>query len=199
MTNDGSGIVEEESNRGYQNQQRGGARTPFSRSNRIARFVWSLVVAVLFCPSPRWCYGWRRLLLRCFGATISSSAIVHPSVRIWAPWNLTMEPRSCLAWGVDCYCVAPIRIGCDSVVSQYAHLCSASHDACDSSMPLVSAPIDIGDSAWICAGAFIGMGVSVGSGAVVAARGVVVKDVPRMTVVGGNPAVFLKKRKIRRD
>jgi putative colanic acid biosynthesis acetyltransferase WcaF len=38
------------------------------------------------------------------------------------------------------------------------------------------------------------MGVTVEEGAVVAARAVVVKDVPAWTVVGGNPARFLKQR-----
>ena len=42
--------------------------------------------------------------------------------------------------------------------------------------------------------AFIGMGVTVGEGAVVGARASVFKDVTSWTVVGGNPAKYIKDR-----
>jgi putative colanic acid biosynthesis acetyltransferase WcaF len=43
----------------------------------------------------------------------------------------------------------------------------------------------------------VGPGVTLGEGAVAAARAVVVKDVAPWTVVGGNPAQFIKKRELR--
>ena len=39
--------------------------------------------------------------------------------------------------------------------------------------------------------------VKIGSNCIVAAGSVVTKDIPDGTVVGGNPAVFLKKREIK--
>lgn len=45
-----------------------------------------------------------------------------------------------------------------------------------------SAPVEIGDRVWIGAGAMILKGVTIGDGAVVAARSVVTKDVPRVAV-----------------
>lgn len=56
-----------------------------------------------------------------------------------------------------------------------------------------SAPIIICDKAWIGTGCKILKGVTIGEGAIVAAGSVVTKDVEPWTVVGGNPAVFLKK------
>jgi len=50
---------------------------------------------------------------------------------------------------------------------------------------------------WVFAEAFVGAGVAVEEGAVVAARAVVVEDLEPWTVVGGNPARFLKKRVLR--
>ena len=52
----------------------------------------------------------------------------------------------------------------------------------------------IGNDVWIGSEAMIMAGVSIGSGAVIAARAVVVKDVPPYAVVGGNPATIIKYR-----
>jgi hypothetical protein len=54
--------------------------------------------------------------------------------------------------------------------------------------------IEIGNDVWIGYGAYISRGVKIGDGAVVAARAVVVKDVPPYTVVGGVPAKPIKQR-----
>lgn len=54
--------------------------------------------------------------------------------------------------------------------------------------------IIVEDDVWIGTEAFIMPGVRIGRGAIVAARAVVVKDVPPYAIVGGNPAVFIKYR-----
>ena len=43
----------------------------------------------------------------------------------------------------------------------------------------------------------VGMGVTIGTGAVVGARSTVFRDVAPWTVVGGNPAKFIKQRTLR--
>ena len=165
-----------------------------SFGNKIGRLMWGIVWTLLFRPSPRAMGGWRRLLLRCFGARIGKGARILSSARIWAPWNLEMGDYACLSEFADCYCVAPVSIGAHATVSQYAFLCTASHDIHDPNMGLVTGPIKVGAGAWVCAGAFVGMGVTIGEGAVTAARSVVVKDVAPWAVVGGNPARFIKPR-----
>lgn len=52
----------------------------------------------------------------------------------------------------------------------------------------------VGNDVWIGHGAIILAGVTIGDGAIVAAGSVVVKDVPRGVVVGGNPAKIIKNR-----
>jgi acetyltransferase-like isoleucine patch superfamily enzyme len=52
----------------------------------------------------------------------------------------------------------------------------------------------IGHDVWFGSGAFILSGVTIGHGAVVAARAVVTKDVPPYAIVGGNPASVLRFR-----
>jgi virginiamycin A acetyltransferase len=57
-----------------------------------------------------------------------------------------------------------------------------------------SGRIEIGNDVWIGANATILSGVKIGNGAVIAANALVTKDVAPYTVVGGTPAVALKKR-----
>ena len=52
----------------------------------------------------------------------------------------------------------------------------------------------VGNDVWIGYDALVMPGVKIGNGAIVAARAVVVKDVPAYAVVGGNPAQVLKSR-----
>jgi len=163
----------------------------------MARGCWSIVWFLLHRPSPTPLFAWRRFLLRLFGARIARGAHIYPSARIWAPWNLEMEEHSCLGKWVDCYCVDKITIGANATVSQYAYLCAAGHDISDPGMRLTTKPIRIERNAWVAAGAFIGPGVTIGEGAVIGARGCVFKSVRPWTVMGGNPAQFIKRRKLR--
>ncbi len=59
--------------------------------------------------------------------------------------------------------------------------------------PRISAPVLIGDDVFIGTGAVVQKGVTIGNGAIVAARSVVTKDVPERSVVGGNPATLLRR------
>lgn len=169
-----------------------------SRKNQVVRMLWTIVWGVFARPLPRSVgSGWKRFLLRLFGAKIDATAIVYSSAKVYYPANLTMGAYACLASDVDCYNVAPVTIGANSTVSQGAYLCTASHDITDPLNPLVTKPIVIEDQAWVAAGAFVGMGVTIGQGAVVGARAAVFKDVEPWTVVGGNPAKFIKRREIK--
>ena len=54
--------------------------------------------------------------------------------------------------------------------------------------------IIIGNDVWIGYEAVIMSGVTIGDGAIIAARAVVTKDVPPYTIVGGVPAKLIRKR-----
>ena len=175
---------------GYENR--------LGRKHQAVRMLWTILWPLTSWFLPRsLCMGWKRCLLRVFGANVHPTAQVYSSARIYYPANLTMEAYSCLADGVECYNVAPVTVGAHSTISQGTLLCTASHDITDSHHRLVTAPIMIEDQVWIGARAYIGMGVVVRQGAVVGATASVYKTVEPWTVVGGNPARFIKKREIR--
>lgn len=108
-----------------------------------------------------------------------------------------MGAYACLSVDVDCYTVAPIILGDNATVSQGVKLCTASHDITSKIMELTTAPIMIGTNAWVAGWSILLPGVTVGEGAVVAAGSVVIKDVEPWTVVGGNPANFIKRRELK--
>lgn len=163
-------------------------------SNKALRMAWNWVWLLLFRPSPIPFHGWRRFLLRVFGAQVGAGAHPYPSARVWAPWNLVMGEHSCLSHQVDCYCVDKVVLGPRVTVSQYSFLCTASHDYNRPDMPLVTAPIRIEADAWVAADVFVGHGVTVGEGAVVGARSTVLRDVEPCTVVAGNPPKIIGLR-----
>ena len=165
-----------------------------SAKNKIGRVVWNIVWGVFGRTSPKLFHPWRSMLLRLFGAKVGVEVHVYPTAKIWAPWNLEIDDRGCIGESVDCYCVDKIRIGAGSTVSQYSFLCSASHDFTDVNLPLVAAPITIGDYVWVTADVFVAPGVEIKDRAVVLARSSVFNDVESGVVVKGNPAKYLRER-----
>lgn len=141
-------------------------------------------------------FGWRRFILRLFGARVGKGVRVYPGVKIWAPWNLVLDSNCGVADGVTLYSQALIHIGHRSVLSQGVHVCTGTHDYGRNDFPLVAKAIDIGSDVWIAADAFLHPGVSIGTGSVVGARSVVVKDVQPWMVCAGHPCVALKPRTI---
>lgn len=168
--------------------------SPWTSRQKAARLVWSAVQGTLFRFSFHTMYGWRRMLLRCFGARIAPTAVIRRTARIAVPWNLEAADHASIGDEALIYCLGPIRLGERCSISQRAHLCAGTHDYTRPDLPLLRPPITVEADAWVAADAFVGPGVTVGEGAIVAARAVAVKDVPAWTVVGGNPAKAIKPR-----
>lgn len=165
------------------------------RREKALRLVWEIVHGLMIRPTPRWAmHGWRRALLRLFGAQVGPGCRIDPSCAIWAPWNLRLGDYVALGAGVDCYCIDVITIGSKTTISQRAFLCAGSHTVEDLKRPLVTRPISIGDHAWIAAEVMVLPGVNIGDGVVVGARSLVVGDLPPWTVCMGNPCSVRRKR-----
>jgi putative colanic acid biosynthesis acetyltransferase WcaF len=73
------------------------------------------------------------------------------------------------------------------VISQKSYLCTGSHDIYDPTFCLKTAPIYIGNGAWIASDCFVAAGVKIGANAVVAARSSVFNDLPPAHVCKGTP------------
>lgn len=93
-----------------------------------------------------------------------------------------------------------IRVGSGVSIGSGTHLMAGGHVAEDPDAPVLTQArtavgITIEDNVWIGSGAKVLDGVTIGRGGIVAAGAVVSKDVPAYTVVMGNPARVVEKRK----
>lgn len=165
-----------------------------SLANRLGRAAWGMAWLFLFRPTPRPLHRWRAMLLKLFGARLGRDCHIYAGARIWAPWNLVCGDGVAIADGTEIYNPAVITLGDHAIVSQQAYLCGATHDLWDPEFSMISAPIRIGERAWICARATVQMGVTVGPGAVLALGAIATRDLEPWSIHAGVPARRIKNR-----
>jgi len=168
--------------------------SPWSTREKVGRALWMLVRGSLFRYSWHNWYGWRRWLLRLFGAKLGEHTMTRPTTLVEIPWLLTIGDYSSLGDGTIIYNLGPVTIGRRVTISQYAHLCAGSHDFSRWSMTLLRPPITVGDDAWVAAEAFVAPGVNIGAGAILGARACAYRDLKPWTIYAGHPAQALRPR-----
>lgn len=176
----------------------GDGASPWTLGLRVKFLAWEFVWAALCAWTPKPLNPWRLAVLRLFGATIEGRPFVHQRARIQFPWNLTLRNMACLGDGANLYTLGKIEIGARAIIAQEAYLSTGTHDFGDLSVPLQTAPIRVGEYAFVAARAFVMPGVSIGARTVVGACSVVTKDLPDDVICAGNPCRVLKAREIRK-
>lgn len=161
---------------------------PQTFGDRVRAFWWSAIQHTVFRWSPLSFDRWRIMLLRLFGAQADPSAKVAPTVQIEFPWNLTLGPEAVLCDHVIVNCMGRISIGARTRISQYSHLISGTHEYSSRDMHIERSPITIGADVWIAADAFVGPGVTLHDGCLLAARSSAFRDLPPGQVCVGEPA-----------
>ena len=102
-----------------------------------------------------------------------------------------MHDRACLGDGAHAYALGPIELLAGCTIAQEAYLCTGTHDFSSPALPLQTAPIVVGEHAFVGLRAIILPGVTIGQKAVVGAGAVVRKNVGDNQTVAGNPAKAL--------
>lgn len=169
---------------------------------KLHRFCWAIVNETIFRYSPFFCHGWRRFLLRCFGAKIAKTATVGRRVIINAPWNLTMGDSSMICNDAWVMCYAPVIIGNRSIIGEYARILTGSHVSNSKSYRPIISEIIIGNDCWIASCSILASGgrrkLKIGDGAIIGAGAVVLLNVKPMAIVVGNPAEQIAERQFNR-
>lgn len=159
--------------------------------------VWWLVQAIAFPLSLHNMDEFRCLILRKFGAKIGKGVKIRPTARITYPWKVSIDDYSWIGDDVVLYSLDEIAIGSHCVISQKSYLCTGSHDLKDVAFSLITAPIKIGNGAWVATDCFIGPGVKIGANAVIGARSSVFSDIPSQQVAWGSPCRPQYQREIK--
>ncbi len=157
---------------------------------------WWIVQATFFRWSPQFAYGYRRWLLKRFGASVGDAVLLRPSVTVTYPWKVSIGDYAWIGDNVCLYSLANISIGPHAVISQNSYICGGDHDPRDASFAIRGRAISIGAGAWVAADVFIAPGVSIGDGAVIGARSSVFKDMPEGMFCCGTPCKVIKRRVI---
>lgn len=125
--------------------------------------------------------------------------VIKPGVKITFPWKLQVGVGSWL--GEECWILnlEHVVIEDNVCISQRAVLCTGNHNYNSRSFDLINGKIHVECGSWICANAFVGPNVRVGSHAVLTAGSVTSCNLEPYGVYTGNPAHKVRKRHIQSD
>jgi putative colanic acid biosynthesis acetyltransferase WcaF len=138
----------------------------------------------------------RCMILRMFGAKIGKGVYAKPGLRVKFPWYLEVGDYSWLGEDLWIDNLAPVKLEAHCCLSQGAYLCTGNHDWSSTNMRLFRLPITCKRGCWVGAKSVVCPGVVVGAGAIIAAGSVATKNVPEMEIHAGNPARFVRLRKL---
>ena len=168
----------------------------FRGKNAFIVQLWWLVQGLFFKTSPQFLYGWRRFLLRSFGAQIGKNVIIRPSAQITYPWKVKIGDYSWIGDDVVLYSLGEIEVGANTVISQRSYICTGSHDYNKRDFPIYAKKITIEEGCWLATDVFVAPGLKIEKGTVVGARSSVFNNLKPFSVYAGSPAKFIRKRNI---
>ena len=134
----------------------------------------------------------RRLLKK----DVPDSVIVRPPFICDYGINIILEENVFINYGSYILDACEVRIGSGTMIGPGVHIYSADHPSDPEErkrFACTGKPVTIGKNVWIGGGSVILPGVVIGDGSIIGAGSVVTKNVGPMTVVGGNPARFIRK------
>ena len=180
------------------------SRTDLSRFNNSwykpgANF---LVRGMWYCTNIVWFRsgfpfsGFKRFLLRLFGAKIGKAVVIKPFVNIKYPWNLSVGDHCWIGENVWIDNLAQVSIGSNVCLSQGAFLLTGNHNYKKAAFDLLVGPIRLDDGVWIGAKAVVCPGAQCASHSILTVGSVAVGDLEAFGIYQGNPAVKVRERTI---
>lgn len=168
---------------------------PLVRLIRWRRSIWGdlrlrLLADLGHVPSHRL----RDFFYRRAGVTLPRSSSIHWRAEFYHPGGVVIG-ENCIV-GDTCFLDGRdgITLGRNVNIGSRVSIYTRQHAVDSPTFAEVGGPVVVGDYAWIASHAIVLPGVTIGEGAVVAAGAVVTKDVAPYTLVGGNPARFIRNR-----
>ena len=123
---------------------------------------------------------------------------IDPGVAIVSPFycdcgcRLAVGKNVIINKGATILSAGRVEIGDNVLIAPDVKIVTVNHDLHDRMNLYHFGKVTVKENAWICIGAILCPGVTIGRNAVVAAGSVVTADVPDNAMVGGNPARLIK-------
>lgn len=129
-----------------------------------------------------------------------SGEIIVTGIHAYLTDSFVSIGDNCNLNGTMIYCREKVIIGSDcmfgpgvKIIDNDSHRISI--DVNERRKPPISKEIIIDNNVWIGSGSIILKGISIGENSIVAAHSVVTKDIPKNTLVAGNPAQIIRPLK----
>jgi len=166
-----------------------------ARARSWAREVWAdlrlrLLTDLGYFPS----HGVRGFFYRRAGLVMDSSSSIHWRAEFYAPERIRIGRNCTIGDSVFLDGRSGLTIGDSVNFGSHVTIYTRQHDVDSPDFAEIGAPVSVGDHAWVSSHSIILPGVTIGEGAVVAAGAVVTRDVAPFTLVGGNPARYIRDR-----
>jgi acetyltransferase-like isoleucine patch superfamily enzyme len=136
------------------------------------------------------------------GITIGSGVFIgRNTILSCKNGDILVEDGANIGFNCELFSASRVRVGRETLLAAYCYLIGGDHDFSDPDRPVLeqgrrSSGIDVGDGAWLGAGAKILDGVTVGNRAVVGAAAVVRHAVPEGAIAVGIPARIVGQREV---
>lgn len=136
----------------------------------------------------------RRLFGDLIGKKVDDSFMLIPPFYTTGGADISVGRNVFINQNCTFYDLGGLDIGDDVMIGPNVSIITSGHPIEPSlrRASVIAKPVVIERNVWIAAGATIIGGVTVGENSAVAAGSVVTKDVPRNTLVGGNPARVIR-------
>jgi len=170
--------------------------TQWDKRTKLRRGVWQYLVKPLYRLIPGKRSRLRIAILRAMGAQIGTDCLIQQRVDILMPWHLVIHDCVAIANDVRLLNFTTVTIHSMTVISQFVHLCTGSHDYTHPHFPLIFQPITVGAESWLASGVFVAPNVEIGRGCVIGANSVVTRNMSEWKVCAGNPCREIKERQI---
>ena len=163
---------------------------------RSIEILWYICKVLFFLSALPWPSYLKRLLLRAFGAKVGKGFVIRPRVNIHLPWKLRIGDHCWIGERTEILNLETVILEDHVALAHDVYLAAAGHDISSPSMAYKNRPIIIREGTWLASRVFVNPGITIGPGAVVVSGAVVTKDVPRDSIVGGNPAKEIGRRSL---
>lgn len=164
-----------------------------TEASYLKLICWYLTSLVFFRSGLIPCSNILVFILKLFGSKIGKGVRIKPHINIKYPWKLQIGDHS---WVADCYIenLDYVIIGNNVCLSQQCMLLTGNHNYKQETFDLITKPIVLEDSVWICARAIVCPGIIAESHSVLTVGSVATKNLQANSIYTGIPAVKSKIR-----